>query len=72
MAENRKESFKCVVLSRADFEDRGFDTSNISDEKMERIAQKIGETLVENLYWECIDYWGEYAKMPKIEIEDED
>lgn len=72
MAENRKESFKCVVLSRADFEDRGFDTSNINDEQMERIAQKIGETLVENLYWECIDYWGEYAKMPKTEVEDED
>lgn len=54
----RKETFKCVALSRADFEDRGFDTSNISDEQMEHIASKIGETLVENLYWECIDVWG--------------
>ena len=63
MAENRKESFKCVILSRADFEDRGYDTSNIDDEQMERIAQKIGETLVENLYWECIDYWGEIMNM---------
>lgn len=62
----RKESFNCVVLSRADFEDRGFDTSNISNEQMERIASKIGETLVENLYWECIDVWGESEKMPKL------
>ena len=67
MAENRKESFKCVILSRADFEDRGYDTSNINDEQMERIAQKIGETLVENLYWECIDYWGTIMDMPPFE-----
>lgn len=67
MAENRKESFKCVILSRGDFEDKGFDTSNINDEQMELIAQKIGETLVENLYWECIDYWGEIMNMPPFE-----
>lgn len=67
MAENRKESFKCVILSRADFEDRGYDTSNINDEQMEHIAQKIGETLVENLYWECIDYWGTIMDMPPFE-----
>lgn len=64
--ENRKETFNCVTLSRADFEDRGFDTSNISDERMERIASRIGDTLVENLYWECIDVWGESEKMPKL------
>lgn len=65
--ENRKETFNCVTLSRADFEDRGFDTSNINDEQMERIAQKIGETLVENLYWEGIDYWGTIMNMPPFE-----
>lgn len=64
--ENRKETFNCVTLSRADFEDRGFDTSNISDERMEHIASRIGDTLVENLYWECIDVWGESEKMPKL------
>lgn len=59
MAEKtRKEEFNCVTLSRADFEDLGYDTSNISDEQMERIASRIGDTLVENLYWECIREWG--------------
>lgn len=33
---------------------------------MERIASRIGDTLVENLYWECIDVWGESEKMPKL------
>ncbi len=54
----RKEEFNCVTLSRADFEDLGYDTSNISDEQMARIASRIGDTLVENLYWECIREWG--------------
>lgn len=60
----RKEEFNCVILSRADFEDLGYDTSNISDEQMERIASRIGDTLVENLYWECIREWGN--DMPKL------
>ena len=64
MAENRKESFKCVILSRADFEDRGFSTDGISDAQMERIANRIGDVLVENLYGECIDFWGAEMKMP--------
>lgn len=59
MAEKtRKEEFNCVTLSRADFEDLGYDTSNISDEQMARIASRIGDTLVDNLYWECIREWG--------------
>lgn len=62
----RKEEFECITLSRADFEEMGYDTSNISDEQMARIAQKIGETLVENLYWECISFWGGNANMPKL------
>lgn len=60
----RKETFNCVTLSRADFECLGYDTSNISDEQMERIASRIGDTLVENLYWECIRVWGN--DMPKL------
>ena len=60
----RKEEFNCVTLSRADFEGLGYDTSNISDGQMERIASRIGDTLVENLYWECIREWG--SNMPKL------
>lgn len=60
MAENkRKEEFACVVLSRGDFECMGYDTSNISDEKMEYIARKIGDLLVDDMYWEQIKAWGE-------------
>ena len=36
----------------------------VSDEQMERIASRIGDVLVENLYWECIREWGN--DMPKL------
>lgn len=55
----RKEEFKCVTLSRADFECMGYDTSNISDAQMARIASRIGHTLVNEFYWECIREWGD-------------
>jgi hypothetical protein len=65
MAEKtRKEEFNCVTLSRTDFECLGYDTSNISDEQMERIASKIGDTIIDNLYWECIRELG--YNMPKL------
>lgn len=60
----KRETFDCVTLSRADFEDKGYDTSNLSDGEMERIASRIGDNLVENLYWENIDVWGQ--DMPRI------
>lgn len=60
MAENkRKEEFACVVLSRGDFECMGYDTSKISDEEMQQIANQIGEVLVDDMYWEQIKAWGE-------------
>lgn len=59
-----KETFNCVTLSRADFESRGFDTTNIDDTTMANIAMKIGENLVEQLYWDLIDEYGSNNSMP--------
>lgn len=59
-----KETFNCVTLSRADFESRGFDTSNIDDTTMANIAMKIGDNLVEQLYWDLIDEYGLNNSMP--------
>jgi hypothetical protein len=44
-----------VMVSREDFEGRGYDTSKTTDEQMKHLAQKIGDSLVENSYWETID-----------------
>ena len=59
-----KETFNCVTLSRADFESRGFDTTNIDDTTMANIAMKIGDSLVEQLYWDLIDEYGSNNSMP--------
>lgn len=59
-----KETFNCVTLSRADFESRGFDTTNIDDTTMANIAMKIGDNLVEQLYWDLIDEYGLNNSMP--------
>ena len=59
-----KETFNCVTLSRADFESRGFDTTNIDDTTMANIAMKIGDHMVESLYWDLIDEYGSNNSMP--------
>lgn len=65
-AKEDEDSFRCVVGSRADFEERGYDTSHLSDKEMERIFSKIGEILVGyGGYWEAIDEWG--SDMPHNE-----
>lgn len=58
-----KETFNCVILSREDFESRGFDTKGISDTDMAHIADKIGEGLMEH-YWDLIDFYAEHHSMP--------
>ena len=50
---NTKESFDVVSLPREDFNEVGYDGSNLTD------TQNIGETFVEKLYRECIDWLGE-------------
>lgn len=46
-----KESFCISRLSREDLEEKGFDTSNIDDDTMQRIADKLGEDYCEQLFW---------------------
>ena len=46
-----KESFCISRLSREDLEEKGFDTSNIDDNTMQRIADKLGEDYCEQMFW---------------------
>jgi len=52
--------FNAVVVSRDDFEDMGYDTKRFSDDQMANIASKIGDSLVENLYWDLIREFGDF------------
>ncbi len=65
MREDNEGFYSVVRLHRCDFYDRGFNALKVSDEEMEKIASKIGDTLVENGgYWEMIEDWAEELNLP--------
>ena len=51
--------FSAVVVSREDFEDMGYNSLKVDDDKMAHIAKKIGDRLVEGDYWELIKLFGD-------------
>ena len=50
-----KEEFNITSVSREDLESRGFDTTNITDEQMERLAQKMCDGYLEQMFWISLD-----------------
>lgn len=63
-----KEYFNVLRLARADFEARGFDASELSDEQMTKIADKIGDVILGGGdFWLAVDYWAEELDLPEID-----
>ena len=60
-----KESFVITEVSREDLEEIGFDTSEVSDETMERLARKLGDDYCEQLFWTSLEIMAEYFEIPK-------
>ena len=50
-----KESFCISCLSREDLDELGFDTSDVDDATMERIASKLGDDYCEQLFWTSLE-----------------
>ena len=68
---SKQESFPCILLSRDDFEARGFDASGIPDDKMEHISRKIGEIVTAGGdYWLAIEEYGRREGLPSIVLRD--
>ena len=67
-----KESFIISELSREDLEEVGFDASNISDETMEKLANKLGDDYCEYLFWTSLKINAEYLEIPKKEATDKE
>jgi len=61
-----KEEFVISVLSRADLEGIGYDTSNISDEEMQRLADKLGDDYCDQLFWISLKVLAEDMEFPKV------
>jgi hypothetical protein len=50
-----KESFCISRLSREDLESIGFDTSDVDDSTMERIADRLGDDYCTQLFWQSLE-----------------
>ena len=50
-----QESFCISRLSREDLESIGFDTSDIDDKTMQRLAEKLGDDYCEQLFWSSLE-----------------
>ena len=67
---NMKESFIITQVSREDLETIGYDTSEVSDDTMERLASKLGDDYCEQLFWTSLDIMAEDMGIPKREMTD--
>ena len=53
--EEMNKEFKITSVTREDLEYRGFDTTNITDAQMERLAQKMCDDYLEQMFWISLD-----------------
>jgi hypothetical protein len=60
-----KESFEITSVSREDLETAGFDASDVDDDTMERLADKMGDAYVSNGFWIDLPIIAEYLEIPK-------
>lgn len=60
-----KDSFIISLVSRADLEVIGYDTSEVSDEDMEYLARKLGDDYCEQLFWSSLPIIADHLEIPK-------
>lgn len=53
--EKMHKEFPITSVSRIDLEDRGFDTSNITDEQMTEFAKRLCTDYLEQMFWISLD-----------------
>ena len=63
--EEQQEYFPITSVSRADLAGLGFDASQVSDEKMQRLASKMADDYLEQLYWSSLIIIAEYLEIPR-------
>ena len=62
-----KELFEVIAISRDDIEEGlGFDSSNISDETMEKIADAMADMYLDDGFWSDLAFLLEKFEIPKL------
>lgn len=59
--------FEVLTVSRDDIEGQGYDASGLSDEQMEKFADQLGESLMENDYWAAVDSMAEAYELAELD-----
>ena len=65
-----KEFFEITSISRDDLESLGYKTDNITDGEMERLAKKMADDYLEQMYWLSMDILAESLGFEKKEDEE--
>ena len=72
---NEKELYKefpVISITRADLEEANFDISNVSDDVMKLLAQKMYDEYVSNFFWDSLNSLARYLKIPDKTQQDRD
>ena len=68
----KKEWFKITSVHRDDLIQAGFDGDAVDDATMERLASKMCDDYVEQLFWVHIEFFAEYLGIPKLPKKEDD
>lgn len=61
----KKEHFAITSVSREDLEARGYETENVDDETMERLASKMSDAYCDNGFWVDLETLADHLGIPK-------
>jgi hypothetical protein len=60
-----KDYFKITSVHRDDLEHRGFDTSNVDDATMEKLADKMSDAYLDGSFWEDLELIADILGIPR-------
>lgn len=60
-----QEFFEISSVAREDLEEKGYDTSNVTDAQMRNLAKRLGNAYVENEFWIDLEIIADYLEIPK-------
>ena len=63
--EQEQEYFPITSVCRDDLEEVGFDTKNVDDSTMSKLASKMADAYCEFAFWDDLEIIAEYLKIKK-------
>lgn len=66
ISERENGYFEITEIHRDDLADRGFDTDQITDEQMSRLADKMGDDYCEQLFWSSMEILADAMNFPRL------